>query len=741
MYKITCDGTTICDPRVEELALINPVIESEENKAGSFSFEMPKNHPYIDKIKRRISVIEVYEDDTLLFCGSCTEYNKDFYNTAKFYCEGELSWLNDSVQRPARYQDISVRGYLETLINNHNSQVEDFKKFTVGAVTVKDNNDSLYRYTNMETTMECLKKDLVDDLGGIIRIRHEGGIRYIDYLADYPNTNKQVIRFGKNLLDLTSSMDSSDIATAIIPLGVNQEAGTEVEGLETRLTIKSVNDGKDYVYSPEAVSNYGWIYKTVTWDDVTTPEALKTKGEKYLSDIQFENMVIEAKAVDMHIVEGSVEMFKVGDRIRVISEPHGLDRYFPLTKQIINLNAREKDSVTLGKSERTSLTAKSNQVNEKIKKAIEEIPSESDILKQAKDNATQLINSATNGNIVLKLNDEGHPEELLIMDTNDIKTSTKVWRWNLNGLGYSGNGYNGTYGTAITMDGKIVADYITTGTMQADRIKGGTLKLGGSGNGNGMAQIVDAKGKVLVTLDNNGITLADGVKIAWKNVSAPDNLATTDDIPSDEYITTITKNMIKTDTLEAQNLKVTGNSTLQVGANNVENNNYIYLVSKTGEIIHEAVLNGGQVACYGTDNYSAELTRVMLNMAYNSERYFRVYKNGEYAQIDTGDCNLACNASEAWFSIVKATEFDFASGGKAYKDDDNNRIAFDTNVHVEGTLSSSSLDTASLACFGNATIGGEAKVQGNFYADNMYVPFEGSYQKLSDVLSQFAKKG
>lgn len=606
MYKVICDGNTICDPRIEELALINPVIELEENNAGSFSFQMPKNHPYIDAIKRRTSVIEVYEDDELVFSGSCVEINKDFYNTAQYYCEGELSWLNDSIQRPARYQDISVRGYLEAVIQKHNEQVEDFKKFTVGVVTVKDSNDSLYLYTNMESTMECLKKDLVDDLGGIIRIRHEEGIRYIDYLDDYPNTNKQIIRFGKNLLDLTNTVDSADIATAIIPLGASQEAGTEVEGLETRLTIKSVNDGKDYVYSQEAVSNYGWIYKTVTWDGVTTPEALKTKGEKYLSDIQFENMVIEAKAVDMHIVEGSMEMFKLGDRIRVLSEPHGLDRYFPLTKMTIHLNARENDSITLGKSERTSLTAKTNEADEKIKKAIEEMPSESEILKQAKDNATQLIHSATNGYIVLKLNKDGIPEEQLIMDTNDIKTATKVWRWNLNGFGYSGTGYNGTYGTAITMDGNFVADFITTGTMQADRIKGGTLNLGGSGNGNGVAYIKDESGNVLVTLDKNGMTLADGVKIAWKNINSPDDLATTEDIPSEQQITQITKNMLKTESVEAANLKITGGS-IQLGGDNTGDIQYIYLTGISDEQTYQSGFSPSQIFMYSSNGKSVSV--------------------------------------------------------------------------------------------------------------------------------------
>lgn len=736
MYKITCDGITICDPRVEELALINPVIELEENNAGSFTFEMPKNHPYIDTIKRRISVIEVYDNDSLLFSGSCTECNKDFYNTARFYCEGELSWLNDSVQRPARYQNISVRGYLEAIINNHNSQVEDFKKFTVGVVTVVDNNDSLYRYTNMESTMECLKKDLVDDLGGIIRIRHEGGIKYIDYLADCPNTNKQVIRFGKNLLDLTSSMDSSDIATAIIPLGATQEAGTEVEGLETRLTIKSVNDGKDYVYSPEAVSNYGWIYKTVTWDGVTTPEALKTKGEKYLSDIQFENMVIEAKAVDMHIVEVSVEMFKISDRIRVISESHGLDRYFPLTKMTINLNAREKDSITLGKSERLSLTAKSNSENAEIKKMVENVPNKSDILLQAQENASNMIKMATNGYIVLNMDENGNPKEILIMDTNDIATAKKVWRWNINGLGYSSTGYNGTYETAITMDGMIVANFITIGTMLADRIKGGTLKLGGNGNGNGVAQILDESGNVLITLDRRGITMTNSVKIAWDNL--PEGVVAEEQIKGFQTaseVTQITKDTVSTENITATNLKITGNSTIQMGANNVVNNNYMYLVGKTGDVIHESVINKDLVACYGTDGYSASLSRAQLEMKKDDTRYFRVYIKNDETMVSTDGINLAIDSPETIMNNAKANSFEFSGGGSFYKQDDNT-VCIEKNLKSTGIVSGESIEANGMTVYGESTFGGKTTMNGEFYADKMYVPYNGSYVLLSTLLSK-----
>ena len=491
MYKVLCDNTLMYDPRIEELALINPVVELEENKAGSFSFKMPPGHPLYSSVKRRKSVMQVYQDDELLFSGMCIEVKEDFYKRKDIYCEGELSYLNDSVQRPNRYQDVSVRGLLEAYILNHNAQVEEEKRFTVGMVTVTDNNNSLYRYTNMNSTMQELKEDLVDDLGGYLRIRHKDGVKYIDYLADSMNTNSQVIRLGENLIDFNSNIDSSEIATAIIPLGSLLEEEV-VEGLQTRLTIEEVNDGKDYVYSPEAVENFGWIYKTVTWDGVTVPSILKSKGQKYLSDIQFENMVIEAKAIDLHIVDHETERFKLSDQIRVVSKPHGLDRYFRLTKQTINICSPENDTITLGKEERLSLSAKTASANEEIKKAIEKITPASNILNQAVENATQLIANAMGGYVLKNEN------ELLIMDTNDIETATKVWRWNINGLGYSSNGYNGPYKTALTMDGRFVASAITCEGLEV----GKNVKMG------------------------------EDAKIGWENVTGTSGVAEKSDIPT-----------------------------------------------------------------------------------------------------------------------------------------------------------------------------------------------------------------
>lgn len=515
MYKVLCDGVTICDSRVEELALINPVVKLEENKAGSFTFMLPPAHPKYDVIKKRTSLIQVYQDEELIFSGICIEEKKTFYKQKAITCEGELTFFNDSVQRPRRYQGMTVRGLLEAYVANHNTQVEDSKKFTVGQVTVTDPNDYIYCYTNMETTMQALKEDLVDDLGGFFRIRHEGGVRYLDYLADSPNTNSQIIKIGKNLMDFTVNTDSSEIATAIIPLGCKQEE-SPVEGLEVRLTIESVNNGVDYVYNQDAVNTYGWIYKTVEWDDVTTAAALKSKGEKYLADIQFENMVIEAKALDLHLTKKQIEQFKMSDKIRVLSAPHGLDRYFRLTKMTINLNNPEKNTITLGKDERLSLSAKTNQANQDIKKTIESIVPASKILSQAVANATQLIQTATNGYVTTVMNEDGTPKELLIMDTNSIETATKVWRWNINGLGYSNKGYNGPYTLAMTMDGSFVADFIKAGTMSADRIKGGILEIGGEKSG--IIKLLDESGTEIGVVDKNGIIFSNG-KFVSKNTS------------------------------------------------------------------------------------------------------------------------------------------------------------------------------------------------------------------------------
>lgn len=124
-------------------------------------------------------------------------------------------------------------------------------------------------------------------------------------------------------------------------------------------------------------------------------------------------------------------------------------------------------------------------------------------LEAAITNATQKITGGLGGYVYMKPNANGEPEEILIMNTKNYATATKIWRWNLNGLGYSKTGYNGTFGTAITMDGAIVADYITTGILNANIIKAGILQ-----DANGNTSLNMSTG--VLTMKRGSINLGDG---------------------------------------------------------------------------------------------------------------------------------------------------------------------------------------------------------------------------------------
>lgn len=539
MYRVYCNNSPLYDLRDEDLVLISPIVKIGENTAGSFEFSILPKHPHYEEVNELTSVITAYDGDEEIFCGRVVEITKDLYNRKKVICEGELAYFNDSIQRPARYQGLTVRGYLETLVNIHNQQVKNQgidKTFKVGAVTVQDKNDYIYKYTNWESTLEVIKTDLLKTYGGYLRIRKENGVRYLDYLADYPNTNTQVIEFGSNLLDFTHDMVASDIVTAVIPLGARLEDVTEVEGLDAYLTIKDVNGGVDYVYSQEAVKSYGWIFKTVKWDDVHVADNLLKKGKEYLTDIQFAQITLTVSAVDLHMLHVDMERIKVLDEIRVTSSPNGLDRFFPVSEMTIYLDKPSNNKLTLGTSySKNSLSTKTESNMTSIKDKIDSLPNKSEILEEARENASQLIHSATNGHVVTTA------DEQLIMDTADKKTARKLWRWNLNGLGYSKTGYNGTYDTAITMDGQIVGERLIGGSVTAD-------KLSVSYKSSVEKQISDA-------IDDSNDYTDDKLKSYWTRVEVETAIKNTKDavlISAKETATSYTDDKLKSYSTSAQ---------------------------------------------------------------------------------------------------------------------------------------------------------------------------------------------
>lgn len=336
MYRVYCDGLTLYNDRLENLQILNPSLELEENKTGSFVFTVPAAHPYYQMIRRMKSIITVYQDDYLLFRGRVLDEETGWHNEKHVTCEGELAFLLDSIQRPYDYSG-TVGGYLNLLIDRHNEQVEESKWFTVGNITVADNNDYIVRsnidYTDTWTE---LQDKLVKLMGGYITVRHEGYINYIDYLQDSTILSPQTIAFGRNLLDLKLIRKGADIATAVIPLGAKLK-DEEENDTDTRLTVESVNGGSDMLIDTEAQAQYGTIVKTVIFDDVTEAANLLTKGKAQLAQLVKLPETIELTAADLATVDTSFSSFHLGTQVRVTSGPHGIGQNFRVSKLAVNL--------------------------------------------------------------------------------------------------------------------------------------------------------------------------------------------------------------------------------------------------------------------------------------------------------------------------------------------------------------------------------------------------------------------
>ena len=352
MYKIFADDTLIYDSTLEDYKIGKGNIDLETNKSGSFVFSIYPDHFYYDKFVRLKTVITVYKSGRIVFRGRILNDVTDYWNNKVITCEGELGFLQDSLIRPFAFTG-TPEELFRKFIEEHNSQVDEFKCFKIGTITVVDPNDYISRSNSgYESTLSNLNSRLIDDsLGGYFYITHgEDGtdpIPTINYLADFTKVSSQKIEFGSNLKNYTKTVKADNIATAIIPLGHEVDDGNS-KTENPKLTIKKVNNDVDYVYNSDAVALYGWIFKAVSWDDVTNASILKSKAEAYLNEIVNQNITIELNAIDLHLLDRSIESFNVCDYVRVISAPHNFDSTLLCNKQSLDLLKPENDSLVLG---------------------------------------------------------------------------------------------------------------------------------------------------------------------------------------------------------------------------------------------------------------------------------------------------------------------------------------------------------------------------------------------------------
>ena len=471
MYQVLIDGRDLFYPGDSEYSVLDATVNLQLNDSGTFECEVPVTNPEYGNIKNRISMIQVLKDGKEIFYGEVRESEKDFYGTKQVYAVGELAFLFDSIQPQSVYHDMTSRQLLETWLNIHNSQVEEKKKFYVGMVTVHDSNDSMYRFTNQETTLDCIRDKLCDSLGGYLRIRKVDGKRYLDMvsLQEYGKICEQPIEFGENLLDYSENVSASDLYTCVIPKGARLDE-SPVEGLEAYVDITSVNNGKDYLYSEDAVATYGWNRCVVSWDDVTEPENLKRKGEEWLRDNQYETMVLELTAADLSMLDADIESFELGDTVPVYSKPHGMDRTFPVQKLELHLQDPSQDKLQLGNTMKLSYTEQNKGNLSAVNQQLESTRQTTAWLQSAIDNATAMMTGSKGGYKVSEYDEDGRWLRDLYMNAPNKEDATLVMQINMNGIGFSRDGFDGPYKNAWTIDGVLLGEFLKAGSVQAEAL-------------------------------------------------------------------------------------------------------------------------------------------------------------------------------------------------------------------------------------------------------------------------------
>lgn len=343
MIQVYADGFLAYDSRLEDYALLGLKATAGVNKSGTASIVMPQYHPAYNAFTSYKTLVTIYRDNALLFRGRPLYPTDDFYNRRTITCEGERGFLRDGVIRPYVYQDGPAAIFAD-VIGLYNAQVDEFKRFVVGTVTVTDPNNYIRLESETAEKASSVIDKLVERCGGyIVFTTNAEGQRVINWYESLGYQSRQVIEFGENLLDFARSSSNDDLATVIIPYGAKDETTGQ------RLDITSVNNGLDFIQDYDAVALRGVIAAPVYWDDITEPSNLLAKAQQYLAKSKLMVTSLELSAVDLSYLDKNIDTFQVGDTIQVRSLPHGVNEPFQLTERTYDLLHPSNDKVNLGK--------------------------------------------------------------------------------------------------------------------------------------------------------------------------------------------------------------------------------------------------------------------------------------------------------------------------------------------------------------------------------------------------------
>lgn len=388
------------------------------------------------------------------------EYDGTYYNiksinerrtTATVNTEIDLDSLKCRIFTEFKYETISFTQAMSMALDGTGWSVVG-----VGLVTAKRSFD-LTDVTPLDIINKCTDKTMynvsfdIDNMHKILNIS-----------VPTPLANNVFFSDELNLKELTFKGSSSNFATRLYAYG------------KDGLSFAKINNGKEYIDN----NSYSDKVIATVWRDerYTKAESLLADAKEKLKELAVPERSYVCEIIDLarlNKTEYSEFYIRLNSVITLIDRRRNKRLEHTVVEIKEYPNEPLNNTVTLSTSpEKISkkLIDNATRINQ-ISTTVDKQPS---AWQKAIETATALITGASGGYVVL--NPSEKPSELIIMNTPDINTATKIWRFNMNGLGYSSNGYNGPFPLAMTMDGAIVADFITTGTLNADIIKAGTLQ-------------------------------------------------------------------------------------------------------------------------------------------------------------------------------------------------------------------------------------------------------------------------
>lgn len=367
VYKNASDqvGEVLHEPRNYGNKAISGELDMQFNGVSTASFTITMQNSLYRQSEAIANLVKVVDTNTgkVVFDGRVVKVDGSFSgsHTQTLHCEDCLAYLHDSTQVYRKVQNTTIRDFLQMIVDEHNRQVEPYKRFQLGRVTVVNSTDNVYRYTDdAQDTFDTIKDKLVSRLGGfLIWYRDGNGQLVLEYLASVGQHIDTPIKLGKNLKSAKREYDVRDIITRLVPIGstIEQEqteqSSDDTAAAQPKTTIESVNNGIRYLDDTALIGRFGIIQKAVEWNNVKVPSILKSKGQDYLQNQRVGLLTWSVDVVDISLLDPTYKSFEMGNFYPIYDQFLGLVEDLQVVAKNLDITQPHKMSLTIGTKNRT----------------------------------------------------------------------------------------------------------------------------------------------------------------------------------------------------------------------------------------------------------------------------------------------------------------------------------------------------------------------------------------------------